>query len=812
MTFNFKKLIPHLVVVLLFIIASLVYFYPVLQGKKIFQSDIVQYTGMAKEQNDFRKAHDEEPYWTNSAFGGMPTYQLGANYPHNYVKKLDNIIRFLPRPADYLFLYLLSFYILLIVLKVDYKLAFLGALAFGFSTYLIIILGVVHNAKAHAVGYFPLVLAGILLTFQRKYLWGFLLTTLAMALEIGANHFQMTYYLMLLVLVLGVVYLIDAYRKKELPLFFKSVGILLGAVVLGITVNATNIMATQEYVEWSTRGKSDLTINPDGSPKETVTTGLDKEYITQYSYGIVESLNLFVPRLFGGGNSENLGEDSNTYKFLRNQGVPHNQAADFAKRLPTYWGSQPIVAAPAYIGAVVIFLFVLGLFLVKGRLKWWLLGGVIMSLLLSWGKNFGLLTDLMIDYFPLYNKFRAVSSIQVILELCIPVLAVFALVRLFNDFEKKDEKIKALKWTTIITAGTAILLFLFKGSFNFDALNDEYYREAMGPQLVEIIKMDRKAIYNQDLFRSLIFILISAGAIWLYLKGKLNEKRLITAFVLLILVDLVGVNKRYVNKEDFVPTRSMERPFQLTAADEEILKDKSHFRVFNTAEGLNGASTSYFHNSIGGYHAAKPRRLQELYEYQIAQNNVNVLNMLNVKYIIRQNEEGQTIAATNPFANGNAWFVNKVVKVDNADEEMEALDSINTINEAVVNVNAFDVSKGHFVKDSTAFIELTSYSPNHLKYKSSNRHDGLAVFSEMYYPHGWQASIDGQETDHFRVNYTLRGLEIPAGNHEIEFKFEPTVVQKGSTISLTGAILFLILLGGGIYYKLIYSKEENNND
>lgn len=812
MTFNFKKLVPHLVVVLLFIVASLVYFYPVLQGKKIFQSDIVQYTGMAKEQNDFRKAHNEEPYWTNSAFGGMPTYQLGANYPHNYVKKLDNVIRFLPRPADYLFLYLLSFYILLIVLKIDYKLAFLGALAFGFSTYLIIILGVGHNAKAHAIGYMPLVLAGILLTLQSKYIWGFLLTALAMALEIGANHFQMTYYLMLLVLILGVVYLIDAYRKKELPHFFKSVGILTGAVILGITVNATNIMATQEYVEWSTRSKSDLTINPDGSPKEKATTGLDKEYITQYSYGIGESLNLFVPRLFGGGNNENLGEDSNTYKFLRNQGVPHSQAADFVKRIPTYWGSQPIVAAPAYIGAVVLFLFVLGLFLVKGRLKWWLLGGVILSLLLSWGKNFSFLTDLMIDYFPLYNKFRAVSSIQVILELCIPVLAIFALVRLFNDFEKKEEKLKALKWATIIIAGTVVLLFLFKGTFTFDGLNDEYYREAMGPQLVEIIKMDRKAIYNQDLFRSLIFVLISAGAIWLYLKGKLNEKRLITAFVLLILVDLVGVNKRYVNKEDFVPARSMERPFQPTAADKEILKDKSHFRVFNTAEGLNGANTSYFHNSIGGYHAAKPRRLQELFEYQIAQNNVNVLNMLNVKYVIRQNEEGKTIAATNPFANGNAWFVNKVIKVDTADEEMKALDSINTANEAVVNVNTFDVSKSQFVKDSTAFIELTSYSPNHLKFKSSNRHDGLAVFSEMYYPHGWQASIDGQEIEHFRVNYTLRGLEIPAGNHEIEFKFEPAVVQNGSTISLAGAILFLILLGGGIYYKLIYSKEENNND
>ena len=419
----------------------------------------MQYIGMSKQQTDFKAANGEETYWTNSAFGGMPTYQLGAKYPHNYIKKLDLTLRFLPRPADYLFLYLIGFYILLLVLKVDFKLATLGALAFGFSTYLIIILGVGHNSKAHAIAYMPLVLSGILLTFQRKYILGFLLTVLAMGLELVANHFQMTYYLMLLVIILGVAYLIDAYRKKLLRHYFKSVGILSVAVILAIALNATGIMATQEYAKESSRGKSELAINPDGSSKE-VTSGLDKEYITQYSYGVLESINLFIPRFMGGGNGENVGKDSNTYEAFRKLGATPSQALQESKRAPLYWGSQPIVEAPAYVGAVVLFLFVLGLFLVKGRLKWWLIGGTLLSLLLSYGKNLGFLTDAFIDYFPLYNKFRAITSIQVILELCIPVLAVFGLVRLFNDFEKQDEKLKALKYSVIITGGLALLLLL----------------------------------------------------------------------------------------------------------------------------------------------------------------------------------------------------------------------------------------------------------------------------------------------------------------------------------------------------------------
>ncbi|MBT8273288.1 MAG: hypothetical protein KJO77_05750, partial [Bacteroidia bacterium] len=478
MNFSYKTILPHLIVILGFVVVALAYFSPVLKGEQIYQSDIVQYTGMAKQQKDFRQSTGEETYWTNSAFGGMPTYQLGAQYPHNYIKKLDHTLRFLPRPADYLFLYLISFYILMLVLKVDYRLAVIGALAFGFSTYLIIILGVGHNAKAHAIAYMPLVLAGIILCFQKKYFVGFLLTAVALGLELSANHFQMTFYLMLLVLVLGIVYLIEAIQKKMLPHFFKSVGILLIAVIIAVGLNATNIMATQEYVKESTRSKSELTINPDGSLKEA-SNGLDKNYITEYSYGIVETFNLFIPRFMGGGSYEDVGKDSETYDAFRKLGATPVQALQEAKRAPTYWGDQPIVEAPAYIGAVVLFLFVFALFLVKGRLKRWVVATSILALLLSYGKNLGFLTDLFIDYFPMYNKFRAVSSIQVLIELSVPILAIFGLSRILNDFEQEEDKLSALKYTSLILGGLGVLFFLFKGSlFDFAGANDDAYVQA----------------------------------------------------------------------------------------------------------------------------------------------------------------------------------------------------------------------------------------------------------------------------------------------------------------------------------------------
>jgi hypothetical protein len=811
MSFSFKRFLPHILVLVGFVIISLVYFSPVLQGKKINQSDIMHYIGMAEQQKDFARTTGEETYWTNSAFGGMPTYQLGAKYPHNYIKKLDLTLRFLPRPADYLFLYFLGFYILLLALKVDYKLAALGSLAFGFSTYMIIILGVGHNSKAHAIAYMPMVLAGIILTFRKKYVLGFLLTIVALGLEIVANHFQMTYYLLLLVIVLGIAYLLDAFRKKQLPHFFKSVGLLSVAAIIAVGLNATSIMATQEYVKESTRGKSELTINANGSPKE-VTSGLSREYITEYSYGGLESFNLFIPKFMGGGNREDVGKESETYKAYINLGASPIEALEASKNAPMYWGKQTIVEAPAYVGAVIIFLFVLGLFLVKGRLKWWLVGGTVLSLLLSYGKNFGFLTDFFIDYVPLYNKFRAVSSIQVILELCIPVLGIFALVRLFNDFIKDEEKLKALKYSVGITAGLALIFVLFKSVlFDFESFRDDGYIEAYGQPFIDAIIEDRKSLMTTDTLRTLILVLLSAGTVYFFLKKKLSENLVIVVFAILLLFDLVSVDRQYVNNDNFVSALRVDKPYQANNADKEILKDKGHFRVLDmSSEGQQKPGrAAYFHNSLFGYHAAKLGRYNELMEFHVYNNNMNVLNMLNTKYIIAE-EQGNIFPYTNTETNGNAWFVSELRQLTNANEEIQALDSLDTKSVAVYvkQVGNKSILKSAYHIDSTAAIQLKEYKPNYLKYESSNSYNGLAVFSEVYYKDGWNAYVDGILTPHHRVNYVLRALDITKGKHIIEFKFEPSVVETGSKVALGSSVIFGILLLLGVFYEFKHRKDE----
>ena len=798
------KLLPHFIVLILFVIISLAYFSPVLQGKKIFQSDIVQYTGMAKQQNDFRKSTGEETYWTNSAFGGMPTYQLGAKYPHNYIKKLDLSIRFLPRPADYLFLYFIGMYILFLVLKLDYKLAFVGALAFGFSTYLIIILGVGHNAKAHAIAYMPLVLSGILLALKGDYLKGFILTVIAMALELVANHFQMTYYLLLLVLVIGIVYLIDAYKKKTLPQFFKGVGVLVVAVIFAIGLNATNILATKEYADTSTRGKSELTINPDGSAKEA-NKGLDYDYITEYSYGKLESFNLFIPRFMGGGSSEPLPDDPKSMDAIMQLGASPQEANQILNQVPMYWGNQPIVAAPAYVGAIIIFLAVLALFLLKGKLKWWLIGGFLLSLLLSWGKNFSILTDFFIEYIPLYNKFRAVSSIQVLLELILPVLGILGLQKfLFSKSQDSEKSKKALLYTTGITGGITLLFILFKSAlFEFASPYDSYFLKDLGPKFVDAMQEDRKTLFTNDAIRSLILVVIAAGILWFYLKSKIKQGTVIALFAILILIDLVGVDRRYVNNDDFVMSRIMDSPFQENFADKEILKDKDYFRVYDVSSSpFNSGRASFYHNALGGYHAAKPGRIQDVDNFYLSQGDIGILNMMNVRYIIAQGNSGTEIPQRNPYANGPAWFVENVMIADNANEELLLLDSLDTKRTAIIHkefTESLPLEK--MQRDSTATIKLIGHAPNRLIYESSASSPQLAIFSEVYYSEGWNAFIDEEPVDHIRANYLLRALKIPVGNHTIEFKFEPQVVATGSKISLASSILFMFVLVGGIYFN-----------
>ncbi len=804
-----KKLLPILIALLSFIIVSLAYFSPVLEGKELFQSDIAQFRGMSKEVMEFRDQYQKEPYWTNRAFGGMPTYQLSTYYPHDYIKKLDGFLRFLPRPADYLFLYFVCFFVLLSVLKIDWKLAIVGALGFGFSTYLIIILGVGHNAKAHAIAYMPLVLAGLLLVFQKKYLKGFVLTSLAMALEINASHPQMTYYLLFTILIFGIIYLIRAYQEKELPLFAKKVGILLVAVILAVGVNATSLLATKEYASESTRSPSELTINPDGSPRE-LTSGLSKSYITEYSFGIMETFDLFIPRFLGGSNNEKLGKDSYTYRFLKDK-AGRKQALNFAENAPMYWGDQPIVAAPPYIGAVFIYLFVLGIFLIKGPMKKWLLAATLFSIVMSWGKNFDLITNFFIDYVPLYNKFRAVSSIQVIAEICVPLLGIMAVHGMLSDKYSKEAKFKAFKMAGIIVGGIA----LFFTAIGANLFSFESYRDAGFDNMIEglsgVLIEDRRTIFFQDSLRSLIYVVITACVLWLFMRQKIKDNVVVISMFVLVLLDLVVVAKRYVNNDDFISSSQIEKPFEISRAQSEILTDEGHYRVMNfMVNPMNDGSTSFYHNSVGGYHAAKPRRYKELFDFQIANNNIDVLHMLNTKYFIFPGENNQEMVQLNDEANGNAWFVEDLKWVESANEEIRALDSLNTKHTAVIDRKFEKVLKnGEYDIDSTASIELVSYKANELEYKSNAARDQFAVFSEMYYKNGWKAYIDGVPVDHVRVNYVLRAMELPKGEHRILFKFEPEVIEQGSTISLVSYALFILIPLG--WYVRERKKDETGN-
>jgi len=797
---NLKFFSTHLVSLLVFIITALLYFHPVLKGEKLSQSDITQHIGMAKEVNDYRTTTGLEPYWAESAFSGMPTYQIGTYFPHDYLSHLDRLIRFLPRPADYLFLYFLGFYILLLAFKVDWKLAIVGSLAFGFSTYLMIIFGAGHNAKAHAIAYMPLVLAGVIYVFKKQYLLGSTLTGLATALEIKANHPQMTYYLLFAIFILGIIELIEAIKKKKITQFASQSLLIIIAMLLAVGVNSTRLMATKEYSDFSTRGNTALTINSDGTPKE-VTSGLSKDYITQFSYGISETFNLLIPRYMGGGTVERLDKNSSTYKHVSSIAGPR-QAEGFIKQVYTYWGDQIIVEAPAYVGAVIIFLFFLGAFLVKGKFKYWLLATTVFSIAMSWGRNFEVLTNFFIDYVPLYNKFRAVSSFQVIAELCFPLLGILAIKEFFSSKILKEQKQEALKKAFYVTGGLIFIGLFYAVAFSpFEGLRDANYAQYEG--LLDAVKADRQSMLYSDSFRSLTLISLSFGILWLFSKQRINKTKAIIGFSLLILFDLVQVNLRYVNEDDFKQARKIDKPFTASNADLQILRDKTHYRVANFAgDPFQDGRTSYFHKSIGGYHAAKMGRYQDLIEFQLQKQNMQIFNMLNVKYFIIPLDNGKEEAQQNPDANGNAWFVNEVQYVKTANEEIKALDSLNTKKVAILkdhNSYGFEDSRKYDI-DSLATIKLTKYSLNVLSYESFSNQNGFAVFSEIYYKDGWNAYIDGELKPHLNVNYVLRGLEIPAGKHSIEFRFEPKVIQTGSTISLLSYVFLLLIPLGWFFY------------
>ena len=791
-----KDYLTHLVCVLILTLISVTYFYPVLSNKSIQQSDISQFSGMSKQIVDHRENFNEEPYWLDNAFLGMPSYQVSAKYPFDFLYYIDQAIRFLPRPADYLFLYLLSFYFLIISLNINYRYALFGAIAFGFSTYLIIILGVGHNTKALALGYLPFVVAGFLMILRGNYLKGFLISSLFLGLQVHANHYQMTYYTLIMLLVLVLVHYYDFLKSKELKKIYKSFFVFISVGLLALLMNSPSLLATKEYSEFSTRSKSDITINADGSAKESL-SGLDKEYITEYSYGVLESLNLIFPRFMGGGSSERIREDSKLMNFIRS--LDANQAQQVYQYSKVYWGNQPIVAAPAYIGISLFFIFLLSILLVNDLNRKWILIAISISLFLSWGKNFSFLTDLMIDYFPLYDKFRAVSSIQIIIEFCIPLFAVMGLSKFFSNNTKEVQKLNSLKYASVFLV-SLILVFYFFGTSILDFKSDfEIFSQY--PEILNLLIEERQYVFKSDVLRSLIIVVCCSITFYLFVKKIIKKDLTFLIITLIVIFDLWIVDKNYVNSDQFVKKSLVEIPFQKTIADKAILKDDSDFRVFEPMGGFSNARTSYFHKSIAGYHAAKPKRIQNLYDFYISKNNFDVLNMLNVKYIIQNSEDNPLGVTRNPNNLGNAWFVENIINVKNSDEELLELKNIDLSN-TCLSQNS-EIINTSFQLNETNEIKLISRKANQLIYSSKTDSNQFAVFSEAFYNNGWQAYVDNKPVSHFKVNYLLRGMEMPKGTHEIKFEFKPEVINTGFYLSLLSYLIFISL-----FIKFIILRKD----
>lgn len=787
-----RNSIYHIAITTFFAVISLAYFNPLLSGKALFQSDIVQFSGMAKQIVDHRESFNEEPYWLDNAFVGMPTFQVAVKYPFDILDKIDKTLRFLPRPADYLFIYLLSFYILLISLKVEKKFAVIGAFAFAFSTYLIVILGVGHNTKALAIGYAPIAIAGVYNLFEKKYLIGFILATLGFGLQINANHYQMTYYFVMLSGLLALIHLFNEIKNKNIN--YKKYTGFIGAIVLAISLNSTSILATKEYTDFSTRGNSELTINPDGSKRQN-TGGLTREYITEYSYGITESFNLIVPRFTGGGSGDLIDKDSNFFKNLRN--YDSESAKIIYENARLYWGDQPIVEAPAYIGVTVFFLFVIGLFFL-GRINLiWVLSAFAFTLFLSWGKNFSFLTDIFIDYFPFYNKFRAVSSIQVLIEFLVPFIAILGL---YKFYKKGSEKIITLKKLLIVVLAFlsvfGILYFFGESLFDFKS-NFEPFDQY--PEILKMIIDERIIVYKSDILRSSVFVILCFGVLYASINKKIKENYSLLILFLIIATDLWSIDKKYVNKDDFVAKSSISNPFKANIFDLEIKNDKSDFRVFEPYRGLTNGRTSYFHKSISGYNAARPQKMQDLFDFYLFNRNYKVLDMLNVKYIIDVNQNNELELKTNENILGSAWFVDEVVSVESFDKEILQLNNIDFEKTAI----SQNISDKSYKKDPQNSIVLKEKLANKLIYEVDVISDQFAVFSEAYYNKGWNVmivnsddkSIDSKPLSHQRVNYLLRGMEVPAGKYELHFWFDPPIILTGSIISIFSILILLLSIG-----------------
>lgn len=829
-----KKFLPDLIAILAFIVISFIYFFPAITEDRIlFQHDTVAGAGAGQEAKEYYERTGERTRWTNALFGGMPTYQMSPSYdstePLTFVQKVYHL--FLPNYVWLTFIMMLGFYILLRAFGIPAWLAGLGGIIWGFSSYFFILIAAGHIWKFITLAYIPPTIAGIVLAYRKKYLLGGIITALFMAMQILSNHVQMTYYFLFVILFMVGAFFEDAWRKKELPQFFKATSVLIVAGLIGISINLSNLYHTYEYSKETMRGKSELKY--EGAAAKQTSSGLNRDYITQWSYGIGETFSLLVPNVKGGASvplsrSEKAMEKANPmYSSLYSQ-------------LTQYFGDQPMTSGPVYVGAFVLMLFILGCFIVKGPMKWALLGATIFSILLSWGKNFMGLTDFFIDYIPMYNKFRAVSSILVIAEFTIPLLAILTLKEILTKPELLKEKLKYIYISFGLTGGLALLFAIAPRLFfptyipgnEMAALQNALPADQLSPIIANLEEM-RVHLFTSDAWRSFFIVTIGTLLLLAYNAKKLKATWTVAAIALLCLGDMWSVNKRYLYDEQFIPKSEQTATFRKTQTDELILQDPSlDYRVLNFAGNtFEENNTSYWHKSVGGYHAAKLRRYQEMIDHHIAKemqaayqevataggqmDSVNsakfpVLNMLNTKYFIfPAGQQGQTVPIENPYTFGNAWFIDKIQYVNNANEEIDAIGQVDLQQTAIVDSKFKEALKGvnEGYKDSLSTIRLTSYEPNQLVYETSSPQDGIVVFSEIYYP-GWTATIDGKPADIARADYILRAMNVPAGKHTIEMRFDPQSLHITEGIAYGAMALLLV---GVIILIWIYRKKYSEN-
>jgi len=813
---NIKPVLPHLVAVIIFIVIAFAYFYPVLEGKVLKANDSTVSTINSKEITDYRNEFNIEPLWTNSIFSGMPSYLISIRYPGNLMKYADTLLRIFKMPVSVLFLSMAGFYVMLLLFGVSPWLSIAGAVAYGLSSFLFQILAAGHNTQAIALAYMAPMIGGIFYAYRHDAIKGALLTAFMLSLEIVGNHPQITYYAMICLLVFVIIEFVYSLKEKTFTKFLKTSAILIVPFIIAIGINFGNLYTIREYSKYSIRGKSDLK-----AAHKNVSSGLDRDYITFWSYGIDETMNLLIPN-YKGGSSKPFNKDSETVKVLR-----QNNAGEAANQVMKYWGTQPGTDGPHYMGAIVIFLFVLGLVVLKGREKWWLLIATLLSIMLSWGKNLMPFTNLFIDYFPGYNKFRAVTMTLVIAQFCIPLMGFLALRDYYNGTLSRKEMIKGIRIASGVTGGILLLVLIIPGiAGSFLSPYETEYPEWLTSALIS----DRKDLLRSDSFRSLAFILLCAGALFAFVSGKLKKEYSIVLIAFFVLIDLWSADKRYLNADRFERPSVIQKSFTPSVADAVILKDKSYHRVLNLSVSTfnDNSPTSWFHKSIGGYHGAKLKRYQELIDSSINSelalfsaaadkattvndllpvfNSASAINMLNTKYVIYNNEAPPMV---NPYALGNAWFVEKPVLVDNSNMELAAVNTIDPSKEAAIDVRFKALIKGTiYPVTGNDKIELMSYQPNELEYKYSAEGEKLAVFSEIYYPAGWKCYIDGKESNYFRTNYVLRGMILPGGNHHIKFTYKPSSYFIGNKVSLVSSILLFLLTAG--YFVLAYIKKSKS--